>query len=47
MLRWRMSPLSVCRGWKRPRFTPTGASWLDQAEFLDYAFGYHDLRQGS
>ncbi len=36
-----------CRGWWRPRFTPAHASWLDQAEILNHAFGYHYLRRGS
>ena len=36
-----------CRGWWRPRFTPAHASWLDQAEILNNAFGYHYLRRGS
>jgi DDE superfamily endonuclease len=30
---------SGCRGWWRPRFTPTPASWLNQAELLVGAFG--------
>ena len=44
----KMSPLSSCRGCWRPRFRPAPphASWLDQAEFLNNAFGYHDLRRG-
>jgi len=33
-------------GW-RPRFTPVHASWLDQAEWLNDAFSYHDLKRGS
>ena len=36
-----------CRGWWRPRFTPAHASWLDEAEILNNAFGYHYLRRGS
>jgi len=36
-----------CRGWWRHRFTPAHASWLDQAEILNSAFGYHYLRRGS
>jgi hypothetical protein len=38
---------SRCRGWWRPRFTPVHASWLDQAELLIEAFGYHYLKRGS
>ena len=38
---------SSCGGWWRPRFTPVHASWLDQAELLIGAFGYHYLRRGS
>jgi DDE superfamily endonuclease len=36
-----------CRGWWRPRLTPAHASWLDQAELLVGAFGYHYLKRGS
>ncbi len=36
-----------CHGWWRSRFTPVHASWLDQAEILNNAFGYHYLRRGS
>jgi hypothetical protein len=36
-----------CRGWWRPRFTPAHASWLNQAELLVGAFGYHYLQRGS
>ena len=36
-----------CRGWWRPRFTPAHASWLDEAEILNNAFGYHYLRRAS
>ena len=39
--------LRSCRGWWRSRFTPAHASWLDQAEILNNAFGYHYLRRGS
>jgi hypothetical protein len=39
--------LGTCGGWWRPRFTPAHASWLDQAEMLNNAFGYHYLRRGS
>lgn len=38
---------SECQGWWRPRFTPAHASWLDQAELLIGAFGYHYLKRGS
>lgn len=38
---------SSCQGWWRPRFTPVHASWLDQAELLIEAFGYHYLKRGS
>jgi DDE superfamily endonuclease len=38
---------SGCGGWWRPRFTPTHASWLNQAELLVGAFGSHYLRRGS
>lgn len=38
---------SACRGWWRPRFTPAHASWLNQAELLVGAFGYHYLKRGS
>ena len=38
---------SGCRGWWRPRFTPAHASWLNQAELLIGAFGYHYLKRGS
>jgi hypothetical protein len=33
-------------GWRR-RFTPVHASWLNQAEPLIGAFGYHSLKRGS
>ena len=36
-----------CHGWWRSRFTPAHASWLDQAEILNNAFGYHYMRRGS
>jgi len=36
-----------CRGWWRPRFTPAHASWLNQAELLVGAFGYHYLKRES
>jgi hypothetical protein len=38
---------SSCQAWWRPRFTPVHASWLDQAELLIGAFGYHYLKRGS
>ena len=38
---------SESQGWWRPRFTPAHASWLDQAELLIGAFGYHYLKRGS
>jgi DDE superfamily endonuclease len=39
--------LAGCSGWWRSRFTPVHASWLDEAELLLGAFGYHYLKQGS
>lgn len=36
-----------CQDWWRPRFTPVHASWLNQAELLIEAFGYHYLKRGS
>lgn len=39
--------LSSCQGWWRPRLTPAHASWLNQAELLVGAFGYHYLTRGS
>jgi hypothetical protein len=38
---------SGCRDWWRPRFTPAHASWLNQAELLAGAFGYHYLKRDS
>jgi hypothetical protein len=35
------------RGWWRPRFTPAHASWLNQAELLNGAFGYRYLGRAS
>jgi DDE superfamily endonuclease len=35
------------RGWWRPRFTPAHASWLNQAELLVGAFGYHYLKRAA
>lgn len=34
-------------GWWRPRFTPVHASWLNQGEMLNGAFGFHYLKRGS
>jgi hypothetical protein len=34
-------------GWWRPRFPPSHASWLNQAELLVGAFGYHYLKRRS
>jgi len=39
--------LAGCSGWWRSRFTPVHASWLDEAELLLGAFGYHYLKRGS
>jgi hypothetical protein len=39
--------LASCRGWWRPRLTPTRASWLDQAELLNHAFDLRYLKRGS
>jgi DDE superfamily endonuclease len=39
--------LTNCSGWWRCRFTPVHASWLDEAELLLGAFGYHYLKRGS
>ena len=39
--------LAGCHGWWRPRLTPAHASWLNQAELLNNAFGYHYLKRGS
>jgi hypothetical protein len=39
--------LAGCSGWWRSRFTPVHASWLDEAELLIGAFGYHYLKRGS
>lgn len=33
------------QGWWRSRFTPVGASWLNQAELLNDAFGYRYLNR--
>jgi hypothetical protein len=38
---------SGCGDWWRPRFTPAHASWLDEAELLVGAFGYHYLKRDS
>ena len=34
-------------GWWRPRLTPAHASWLNQGELLNNAFGGRYLRRGS
>jgi hypothetical protein len=39
--------LTDCSDWWRSRFTPVHASWLDEAELLLGAFGYHYLKRGS
>jgi hypothetical protein len=39
--------LAAGSGWWRSRFTPVHASWLDEAELLIGAFGYHYLKRGS
>lgn len=36
-----------CQGWWRPRLTPAHASWLNQAELLNHAFGHRYLKRGS
>jgi hypothetical protein len=36
-----------CHGWWRPRLTPAHASWLNQGELLNHAFGYRYLTRGS
>jgi hypothetical protein len=36
-----------CRGWWRPRLTPAHASWLNQGETLNHAFGLRYLKRGS
>src|SRR5271157_394329 len=36
-----------CHAWWRPRLTPARASWLDQAEMLNHAFGRRYLKRGS
>jgi hypothetical protein len=36
-----------CGDWWRPRFTPVHASWLNQAELLNDAFGQRYLKRGS
>jgi DDE superfamily endonuclease len=38
---------AACQGWWRPRLTPARASWLDQAELLNHAFGRRYLKRGS
>lgn len=39
--------LDFYRRWWRPRFTPAHASWLNQAELLNHAFGSHYLHRQS
>ena len=36
-----------CDGWWRPRLTPVHASWLNQGELLNHAFGHRYLKRGS
>jgi DDE superfamily endonuclease len=36
-----------CQGWWRPRLTPAHASWLNQGELLNHAFGHRYLKRGS
>jgi hypothetical protein len=36
-----------CVGWWRPRLTPAHASWLNQGELLNHAFGCRYLKRGS
>jgi hypothetical protein len=38
---------AACRGWWRPRLTPAHASWLNQGELLNHAFGQRYLKRGS
>ena len=38
---------AACQGWWRPRLTPAHASWLNQGELLNNAFGYRYLKRGS
>lgn len=44
---WTTDYFSASAGWWRPRFTPVHASWLNQAELLNEAFGYHYLKRRS
>jgi hypothetical protein len=39
--------LAGCKGWWRPRLTPAHASWLNQGELLNNAFGGRYLKRGS
>lgn len=39
--------LDGCRGWWHPRLTPAHASWLNQGELLNHAFGDRYLKRGS
>ncbi len=36
-----------CGGWWRPRLAPAHASWLNQGEILNHAFGLRYLKRGS
>jgi len=36
-----------CQGWWRPRLTPAHASWLNQGELLNHAFGHRYLKRRS
>jgi len=44
---WTTDYFSGRGGWWRPRFTPVRASWLNQAELLNEAFGNHYLKRRS
>lgn len=44
---WTTDYFAESPGWWRPRFTPVHASWLNQAELLNQAFGYHYLKRCS
>ncbi len=39
--------LAACGGRWRPRLTPAHASWLNQGEIFDHAFGHRYLKRGS
>lgn len=45
--KWTTEYFSASDGWWRPRFTPVHASWLNQEELLNEAFGYHYLKRRS